>query len=106
MSSCVPDGPTTPTDSGTEANEGALKIARKYGKTRPEKHEIVCFTDGFHGRSMGALSATMQEKYQAPFAPLVPGFKAGKLNDTESLQHLVNDNTCAVIVEPIQVGPV
>lgn len=69
----------------------------------PEKHEIVCFTDGFHGRSMGALSATMQEKYQAPFAPLIPGFKAGDLNDTESVQHLVHDNTCAVIVEPIQV---
>lgn len=93
------------TDSGTESNEGAIKFARKYGKSTPAKHEFVCFHDGFHGRSMGALSATMQEKYQLPYAPLIPGFKGGKLNDVEAVQELVNENTCGVIVEPIQVCP-
>ena len=51
---------------------------------------------------MGALSATMQEKYQLPYAPLIPGFKGGKLNDVEAVQELLNENTCGVIVEPIQ----
>jgi acetylornithine aminotransferase len=91
-------------DSGTEANEGALKFVRKAGKSHPSKHEIVCFADGFHGRTFGALSATSQEKYQAPFAPLVPGFKTGKLNDVTALNDLVTDATCGVIVEPIQVS--
>jgi acetylornithine aminotransferase len=90
-------------DSGTESNEGALKFVRKFGKTAPGKHEIVCFHNGFHGRSMGALSATMQSKYQEPFAPLIPGFKAGHLNDVDGIDALVTDKACGVIVEPIQV---
>ena len=73
---------------------------RKTGED--EKHEIVCFTDGFHGRSMGALSATMQSKYKDPFAPLVPGFKQGELNNIEAIDSLVTSRTCGVIVEPIQ----
>ncbi|KAJ7068045.1 acetylornithine aminotransferase [Mycena amicta] len=90
-------------NSGTEANEGALKIARKVGKDRgTNKSRIVCFENGFHGRSMGALSVTTNPKYQAPFAPLVPGIDVGVLNETASLQTLVTDETCAVIVEPIQ----
>jgi hypothetical protein len=99
------DYSATLSDSGTEANEGALKFVRKAGKTHQSKskHEIVCFSDGFHGRTFGALSATQQEKYQAPFAPLVPGFKAGKLNDIAGLKELVTEATCGVIVEPIQV---
>ena len=102
-------------NSGTEANEGALKIARKVGKERwaaatgkpwddpsCDKYEIVCFERGFHGRSMGALSVTSNPKYQKPFMPLIPGVKIGKLNDTPALESLVGDKTCAVIVEPIQ----
>ncbi|SCZ88296.1 BZ3500_MvSof-1268-A1-R1_Chr2-1g04316 [Microbotryum saponariae] len=110
-------------NSGTEANEGALKFVRKYGKGstgnlkavtdsrgqkqakvtgHTDKVEIVSFRDGFHGRSLGALSATWQEKYQAPFAPLVPGIVPADLNDIEALQTVINENTCGVIVEPIQ----
>lgn len=91
-------------NSGTEANEGALKIARKVGKDRggAGKTRIVCFEGGFHGRSMGALSVTTNPKYQAPFAPLVPGVDVGRLNDVEGLEQLVTEETCAVIVEPIQ----
>jgi acetylornithine aminotransferase len=103
-------------NSGTEANEGALKIARKVGKDRwaaaapgrswdaPEcsKTRIVCFGGSFHGRSMGALSVTINPKYQKPFEPLLPGVDVGTLNDLESLQTLVTEDTCAVIVEPIQ----
>lgn len=102
-------------NSGTEANEGALKIARKVGKARwaakhgkewddpaSDKFEIVCFENAFHGRSMGALSVTTNPKYQKPFSPLIPGVKVGKFNDTTQLESLVNDKTCAVIVEPIQ----
>lgn len=101
-------------NSGTEANEGALKIARKVGKDRwaaatggkvddPScpKMRIVCFENSFHGRSMGALSVTSTEKYQIPFRPLIPGVSVGKLNDLECLS-LITDDTCAVIVEPIQ----
>lgn len=107
------------TNSGTESNEGALKFVRKYGKlvsaarnaagaekgvTAPtdEKIEIVSFRDGFHGRSMGALSATWQDKYQRPFAPLVPGFVPATLNDIEGINAAVTEKTCGVIVEPIQ----
>ncbi|KAF8076131.1 acetylornithine aminotransferase [Lyophyllum atratum] len=103
-------------NSGTEANEGAIKVARKVGKDRwaasgpgrswdsPEcqKTRIVCFEGSFHGRSMGALSVTSNPKYQAPFAPLLPGVDVGRLNDLEGLRTLVGEDTCAVIVEPIQ----
>lgn len=102
-------------NSGTEANEGALKVARMVGKQRwaakngkawddagCEKYEIVCFEHAFHGRSMGALSVTTNPKYQNPFAPLLPGVKVGRLNVAEDVPRLVSDKTCAVIVEPIQ----
>lgn len=91
-------------NSGTEANEGALKIARKVGKDRggASKTRIACFENAFHGRSMGALSVTTNAKYQAPFAPLLPGIDVGKLNDFAGLEGLVTEETCAVIVEPIQ----
>ncbi|KAF8592515.1 acetylornithine aminotransferase, partial [Ramaria rubella] len=103
-------------NSGTEANEGALKIARMAGKHRwsvrtghpwnaeqkCDKYRIACFENGFHGRSMGALSVTTNRKYQAPFMPLLPGVDVGRLNDEEALQSLVTEATCAVIVEPIQ----
>lgn len=104
-------------NSGAEANEGALKIARMAGKQRwsartgqawdtPEakcdKYRFVCFEHGFHGRSMGALSTTINHKYQAPFEPLLPGVDRGWLNDGASLETLVTEETCGVIVEPIQ----
>jgi acetylornithine aminotransferase len=101
-------------NSGAEANEGALKIARKVGKdrwlaTNPSrdvkdctKTRITCFEEAFHGRSMGALSVTSNPKYQAPFMPLIPGIDVGRLNDFSRLQDLITEDTCAVIVEPIQ----
>ncbi|KAK4683459.1 hypothetical protein P7C73_g6804, partial [Tremellales sp. Uapishka_1] len=93
-------------NSGTEANEGALKFARKYGKDVGGEHKtgIVCFSNAFHGRSMGALSVTPNPKYQAPFAPLIPGVRVGEYNDMdqERINALIDENTCGVIVEPIQ----
>lgn len=92
-------------NSGTEANEAAIKFARKVGKTRDssgEKYELVSFQGSFHGRTMGALSATPNPKYQAPFAPMIPGFKYGLFNDIDQLETLVTEKTCGVIVEPIQ----
>lgn len=91
-------------NSGTEVNEGALKVARKVGKDRggATKTEIVCFEQSFHGRSFGSLSVTSNSKYQDPFSPLVPGVRVGQLNRYEDLEDLITENTCAVIVEPIQ----
>lgn len=92
-------------NSGSEANEAAIKFARKSGKVRDpsgDKHEIVSFENSFHGRTMGSLSATPNPKYQKPFSPMVPGFKTGKLNDITLIDGLVTEKTCGVIVEPIQ----
>lgn len=92
-------------NSGTEANEAAIKFARKVGRSLDPsgaKHEFVSFHNSFHGRTMGALSATPNPKYQTPFSPMLPGFKYGNYNDIEQLQTLVTENTCGVIVEPIQ----
>lgn len=93
-------------NSGTEANEGALKFARKYGKEvgGENKTGIVCFTNAFHGRTMGALSCTPNPKYQAPFAPLIPNVRVGTYNDADpaTLAALVDESVCGVIIEPIQ----
>lgn len=90
-------------NSGTEANEGALKFARKAGKElNKDKIDLVCFHNAFHGRSMGGLSVTPNKKYQDPFNPLIPNVKVGNVNDIPSLTTLINDNTCGVIIEPIQ----
>ncbi|KAF9008735.1 acetylornithine aminotransferase [Cyathus striatus] len=103
-------------NSGTEANEGAMKVVRKVGKDRwaadatgrswdsPEctKTRIACFENSFHGRSLGALSVTINPKYQKPFEPLIPNVDIGKLNDFEGLKTLITQDTCGVIVEPIQ----
>lgn len=94
-------------NSGSEANEAALKFARKVGKivgaqkNNQNKYEMVSFNNSFHGRTMGSLSATPNPKYQAPFSPLVPGFSHGNLNDLKALD-LITENTCGVIIEPIQ----
>jgi acetylornithine/N-succinyldiaminopimelate aminotransferase len=91
-------------NSGAEANEAALKIARKWGKQKrgAECYEIITFTGSFHGRTMGAVSATAQPKYQEPFAPLVPGFIYAPLNDLATLDELITEKTCAVMIEPLQ----
>ncbi|KAG9241132.1 pyridoxal phosphate-dependent transferase [Calycina marina] len=92
-------------NSGSEANEAAIKFSRKTGKVLDPsgaKHEFVSFNNSFHGRTMGSLSATPNPKYQKPFAPMLPGFRYGTYNDIEGINELVTDNTCGVIVEPIQ----
>ena len=92
-------------NSGSEANEAAIKFARKVGKVvdpSGEKHEFVSFNNAFHGRTMGSLSATHNPKYQKPFSPMVPGFKLGTYNDVAAIDGLVTDKTCGVIIEPIQ----
>ena len=92
-------------NSGSEANEAAIKFARKVGKIRDSsgrKNEIVSFYNSFHGRTMGSLSATPNPKYQKPFAPMIPGFRYGTYNDEASISDLVTEETCGVIIEPIQ----
>ncbi|KAF2689066.1 acetylornithine aminotransferase mitochondrial precursor [Lentithecium fluviatile CBS 122367] len=92
-------------NSGSEANEAAIKFARKVGKSlSPDKpkHEFVSFHNSFHGRTMGSLSATPNPKYQQPFSPMVPGFRYGTFNDVDAVKDLVTEGTCGVIVEPIQ----
>ncbi|KAK2596729.1 acetylornithine aminotransferase [Conoideocrella luteorostrata] len=92
-------------NSGSEANEAAIKFARKTGKVLDPsgyKYEIVSFDNAFHGRTMGSLSATHNPKYQKPFSPMVPGFKQGVYNDIVGIDKLVTEKTCGVIVEPIQ----
>ncbi|TGZ84712.1 acetylornithine and succinylornithine aminotransferase [Ascodesmis nigricans] len=91
-------------NSGSEANEAAIKFARKVGKQvgGDKKIGIVSFENSFHGRTMGSLSATPNPKYQKPFSPMVPGFSYGKYNDVEGIDKLVTEETCGVIVEPIQ----
>ncbi|KAE8267660.1 hypothetical protein A4X09_0g4691 [Tilletia walkeri] len=96
-------------NSGTESNEAALKFARKHSlatKPAPEGKEpnagLVSFENGFHGRTMGALSMTPNKKYQAPFAPLLGQVKTGVFNSLEGIDHLIDETTAGVIVEPIQ----
>ena len=90
-------------NSGAEANEAALKLAKKYGKTKSEnKTQIIAMKKSFHGRTHGALALTMQEKYQKSFLPLVPNIQAAEYNNIESVKALINENTCAVILEVIQ----
>lgn len=92
------------TNSGTEAIEGALKIARRYAynKDNSHDHEIIAMNHSFHGRSLGALSVTGNNKYQEPFKPLIPGIKFADFNDLESVKSLVSEKTCAIIMETIQ----
>lgn len=92
-------------NSGAEANEGAIKLARKYAKENfpeKEKFEIITAFNSFHGRTLATLTATGQEKFQKGFEPLVPGFRYVPFNDIDALRKTVNKNTCAVMLEPIQ----
>lgn len=87
-------------NSGTEANEAAIKLARLHGG--PGRYKIVSTLNSFHGRTMGALSATGQPKYHEGVAPLVPGFSYAPFGDLEATAALIDEETCALIVEPIQ----
>lgn len=92
------------TNSGTEAIEGALKVAKKFGFLRDNTHdhEVIAMSSSFHGRSMGALSVTANHKYQDPFGPLIPGIRFATYNDLDSVKALISDKTCAIIMETIQ----
>jgi len=90
-------------NSGTEAVEAAIKLARRWGlDTKMGAHEIITTVDGFHGRSLGALAATGNARYREPFGPLMPGFHHVPWNDLEAIRAATNDKTCAIMVEPIQ----
>ncbi len=91
-------------NSGAEANEAALKLARKYSRAHmgDDKYGIITATGSFHGRTMGAVTATGQEKYRKGFDPLVPGFSYVPFGDVGALEAAINENTCAVLLEPIQ----
>lgn len=91
------------TNSGTEAIEGALKAARKYAYTKGKgKYEFIAMNHSFHGRSMGAVAVTGNEHYRTPFEPLIGGVKFADFNDMESVKAQITDQTCAIIMEPVQ----
>ena len=92
------------TNSGTEAIEGAIKVARKYAylKDGSNDHEIIAMNHSFHGRSLGALSVTGNTHYQDPFKPLIGGIKFADFNDLESVKAQITDKTCAIIMETVQ----
>lgn len=87
-------------NSGAEANEGAMKLARLHaGRGR---YKIITFTNGFHGRTFGAVTATAQPKYHEGLGPLLPGFRYAPFNDLDAVAELIDDETCAILLEPIQ----
>ena len=91
------------TNSGGEANEGALKAARRYAYTKKTgRYEFIAMQNSFHGRSFGAVSVTGHDSYREPFEPVVPGVRFAEFNDLDSVKALVNDKTCAIILETIQ----
>ncbi len=91
-------------NSGAEANEGAIKFARKWAKANghEEKTGVVAFSGSFHGRTMGALSLTSREKYRTPFEPLIGDTHFAEFNNLDSAAAVINEQTCAVLVEPVQ----
>ncbi len=92
------------TNSGAEAIEGAIKLARKYAfvKDGRQDHEIIAMKHSFHGRTMGALSVTGNPKYQEAFVPMIGNIKFADFNDLESVKACITDKTCAIIFEPVQ----
>ncbi|MFC5472586.1 acetylornithine transaminase [Paraherbaspirillum soli] len=95
------------TNSGAEANEGAIKLARKWGKKNPNKagqnrFEIITFNHSFHGRTLATMSASGKPGWDTLFAPQVPGFPKAELNDLASVEKLINEHTVAVMLEPVQ----
>jgi len=91
-------------NSGTESNEGALKLARIYMKNKfgQKRYEFIAAKNSFHGRTFGSLSVTGQEKYHQGFEPLLQGIKFVPFNDADAIEKEINEKTCAVILEPIQ----
>ena len=91
-------------NSGTEANEAAIKLARRwfYDNGQPKRFEIITMNDSFHGRTMASLSATAQKKIHSGFKPLLPGFKYVPFNDITAFKKALTKKTCAVLIEPIQ----
>ena len=91
-------------NSGTEANEAAIKLARRwfYDNGQPKRFEIITMNDSFHGRTMASLSATAQKKIHTGFKPLLPGFKYVPFNNLVALKKAITKKTCAVLIEPIQ----
>ena len=91
------------TNSGTEAVEGSLKLAKKFANSEGKKdYDIIAMNHSFHGRSLGALSVTGNDHYREPFEPLIPNIKFADYNDLASVEALIGDNTAAVIMETIQ----
>ena len=91
------------TNSGAEAVEGALKAARRFAERKGKKgREIIAMEHAFHGRTLGALSVTGKEAYRAPFEPLLPGVRFARFNDLASVEALFTEETCGVILEPVQ----
>ncbi len=91
------------TNSGTEAVEGSLKLAKKFANSAGKKdYDIIAMNHSFHGRSLGALSVTGNDHYREPFEPLIPNIKFADYNDLASVEALISDNTAAVIMETIQ----
>ena len=92
------------TNSGAEAVEGALKVARKYAYLKDGKtdHEIIAMQHSFHGRTFGALSVTGTDKYREPFGPMIGNIKFANMNDLDSVKALITDKTCAIICETLQ----
>lgn len=91
-------------NSGAESIESAMKFARRWARANfsDRKYEFVAFTGSFHGRTMGALAATDRRKYQEPFEPLMPGVKFAEFNSLEDAKAKIDENTCAVLIEPVQ----
>jgi acetylornithine/N-succinyldiaminopimelate aminotransferase len=90
-------------NSGAEANEGAIKLARRYGaKHKHGAFEIITFEGGFHGRTLATMSASGKKAFEPLFEPKVPGFRKARLNDLDSVKALISNNTVAVMLEPIQ----
>jgi len=91
-------------NSGAEANEGAMKLARKYAKEKmgKDRHEFITMERSFHGRTLATLAATGQEKFHKGYEPLMPGFKYVPFNDIGAVKNAIDSKTCAVMLEPIQ----
>ncbi|MDA1192816.1 MAG: aminotransferase class III-fold pyridoxal phosphate-dependent enzyme, partial [Candidatus Poribacteria bacterium] len=91
-------------NSGAEANEAAIKLARKYAKDNghPDKFEILTFNQSFHGRTLATITATAQPKYHKGFEPMPTGFRYVPFNDLDAVKAAMSDSVCALLVEPIQ----